>query len=122
MTTNKELGRLGEQVAAEYLDYAGFRVVEMNWRCPLGEVDIVAVDDDDGGDLVIVEVKTRRGHGSGHPLEAVTPDKVARLRRLAVEWARQHPDTGRRLRIDVVGITVWRDGTETIEHVQGVAS
>jgi putative endonuclease len=122
MTTKKELGRFGEQVAAEYLECAGFRVIEKNWRCPLGEVDIVALDgDDDDDDLVIVEVKTRRGLGAGHPFEAVTPDKLARLRRLAGEWARVHPATARCLRVDVVGITVWPDGTESVQHLEGVS-
>lgn len=121
MTTKKELGLLGEQVAAEYLEGAGFRVLETNWRCPIGEVDIVALDPVEG-DLVIVEVKTRRGHGAGHPFEAVTLDKLGRLRSLACEWVRLHPQPGRGLRIDVVGVTRWPDGTQSVQHLPGVWS
>jgi putative endonuclease len=117
MRTNRQLGRYGEDVAAEYLEKIGMEIVERNWRCRDGEVDIVALE---GDVLVIVEVKTRTGHGAGHPLEAVTPQKVARLRRLALAWATEHPQKGRRLRIDVVGITVQSDSTELLEHLENV--
>ncbi|BDZ51171.1 UPF0102 protein [Frondihabitans sucicola] len=121
MTTNRELGIRGEQLAAEYLEGAGYRIIERNWRCRDGEIDIVAAIDDE---VVVVEVKTRTGHGAGHPFEAVTPAKVVRLRRLALGWAHEHPLEGHRLRIDVVGVTVGgasgcEDG-ETVEHLRGV--
>jgi putative endonuclease len=119
MTTRRQLGQQGEEAAAEYLEHAGFRVLEKNWRCPAGEVDIVALDRENG-DLVIVEVKTRRGHGAGHPFQAVTPDKLRRLRTLALEWVRSHDGDHRNLRIDVVGITSWPDNTLTIQHLVGV--
>jgi putative endonuclease len=117
MMKNRQLGRYGEDVAAEYLEKIGMEVVERNWRCREGEIDIVALE---GDVLVIVEVKTRTGHGAGHPLEAVTRQKVARLRRLALAWATGHPQRGRGLRIDVVGITVQSDSTELLEHLENV--
>jgi putative endonuclease len=77
------LGRYGEEVAAAYLVAAGLTIVARNWRCRDGEVDIIALD---GDVLVMCEVKTRRGVGFGTPLDAVTPAKAARLRRLALRW------------------------------------
>jgi len=121
MAKKDELGRRGEDVAAEYVEAQGMRVLERNWRCREGEIDVVALD---GGDVVVVEVKTRTGTGFGHALEAVTPAKLARLRRLAAAWCREHPSaTERGLRIDVVGITVERcAGHERIDHVRGVVA
>jgi putative endonuclease len=117
MAKKDELGRRGEDVAAEYVEAQGMRVVERNWRCREGEIDVVALDGD-------VLVKTRSGTGYGHALEAVTPAKLARLRRLAGAWCQAHPTTSTRgLRIDVVGITVERcAGHERIDHVRGAGA
>jgi putative endonuclease len=67
----------------------------------------------------VVEVKTRSGVGFGHPLEAVTPAKLARLRRLAGEWRAAHPGEGGPLRVDVIGVILPRAGGRRIEHVVG---
>ena len=83
MAAKDAVGRYGERVVAERLAELGWEVVERNWRCVLGELDIVAVDH---GCIVAVEVKTRRTATYGSPLEAVTPVKVARIRRLLVAW------------------------------------
>lgn len=110
------LGRAGEDRAVAHLRRRGFTVLDRNWRCAAGEVDIVAADDDE---LVIVEVKTRRGLGFGHPLEAVDARKRARLWRLANAWASAHPEQarGRAVRIDLIGI-VGRDPAEAdLEHL-----
>ena len=121
MAKKDELGRRGEDVAADYVEAQGMRVVERNWRCREGEIDVVALD---GDEVVVVEVKTRSGTGYGHALEAVTPAKLARLRRLAGAWCQAHPtSTPRGVRIDVVGITVERcAGHERIDHVRGAGA
>ncbi len=118
MQVRAALGRFGEDLAAAHLSAAGFIVLERNWRCPIGEIDIVARD---GATLVICEVKTRRSREFGAPLEAVTPAKAARLRRLAATY-RQHlgPGVGP-VRIDLVGILVPRRGAMHVEHLRGVA-
>lgn len=104
MAQKDDLGRRGEQLAAEHLAAIGWTILERNWRCSLGELDIVA---DDGGTVVVVEVKTRSGLGYGHPLDAVTPRKLARLRRLAGAWCAAHPmPAPRPVRIDVIGVVV----------------
>jgi putative endonuclease len=112
-----ELGRAGEDVAAAYLRSRGMHVVGRNWRCPAGEIDLVAVD---GRWLVVCEVKTRRSVVAGEPVEAVTPDKVRRLRRLALEWVRAHDGPRRTVRIDVVSVRWPSGGPAVVRHVKGV--
>jgi putative endonuclease len=112
-----DLGRRGEQLAAEYLESRGLEILDRNWRCAHGEVDLVARD---GPVIAVVEVKTRSGTGYGHPLEAITREKLARLRRLAGAWQAAHPDVRGPLRVDAVGVILPRDGDRTIEHLTGV--
>ncbi|HLI36080.1 MAG TPA: YraN family protein [Streptosporangiaceae bacterium] len=111
------LGRSGEQAAAGYLEASGFRILDRNWRCADGEIDIVAVE---RHALVICEVKTRSGARYGTPFEAVSRAKLARLRRLAVRWLNAHGVLFDQVRIDVVGLTPDGSGGYTIEHVRGV--
>lgn len=111
------MGAFGEELAARYVGELGWQVLERNWRCPIGEIDIVAVD---GPELVICEVKTRRGRGVGDPVEAVTPVKHRRLRRLASAWISGHPaERGRPMRIDVIGVVLEAAGGR-LHHVRGV--
>lgn len=112
------LGRSGEDAAVAYLTSRGLQVVERNWRCRYGELDIVARD---GPVLVFCEVKTRRGTRFGSPVDAITVAKAARLRRLAGLWLAQGAGHQGQLRIDVIGILWHRDGTLAIEHLRGVA-
>ena len=81
------VGAYGERLAARYLVESGMQILDRNWRCDQGEIDIVAMDDTC---LVIVEVKTRRSLAFGSPVEAVTAVKAARLRRLAGCWMADH--------------------------------
>jgi putative endonuclease len=111
------LGREGEQAAAAYLERAGLRILDRNWRCADGELDIVAAE---RRVLVICEVKTRSGTRFGTPLEAVTKRKQARLRRLAIRWLIAHGVLFDEVRIDVVGLLRDRAGHYRVEHVRGV--
>jgi putative endonuclease len=117
MARKDEVGRAGEDRAAEYLREQGWTLVARNWRCASGEIDVIA---EDGRDLVIVEVKTRRGELFGHPFEAVDTRKRMRLWRLAMAWIAVHPDQaqGRRLRIDAVSVLGPDPRTATIEHLR----
>jgi putative endonuclease len=111
------LGRYGENVAASHLVAAGLTILERNWRCDIGEIDIVARD---GDVLVVCEVKTRSGVGFGAPLEAVSARKAARLRRLAARWLderRVHPG---QIRVDLVGVLQTGRGAAEVEYVRGV--
>jgi len=110
-------GRSGEQRAAEHLTAQGYAVLDRNWRCPQGELDIVAAR---GRTLVIVEVKTRRSDWFGHPFAAIDKRKRDRLWRLAGAWAVAHPDLarGRTVRVDVIGITGEDPATAVLEHLE----
>lgn len=117
MRATQALGAYGERVAARYLTDAGLVILDRRWRCRLGELDLVARD---GACLVVCEVKTRRSHRAGTALEAVTPAKLARLRRLAAVWLAEHGSTFREVRIDVVAVSVPRTGCPHVEHLQAV--
>jgi len=111
------LGHYGERVAVRHLVEAGMEILERNWRCPAGEIDIVALD---GQTLVICEVKTRSEGVFGDPIEAVTGAKAARLRRLAAMWLDAQGLRMPEVRVDVVGVSRKRTGAARVEHVRGV--
>jgi len=111
------LGRRGEAIAAEHLQANGLTIVDRNWRCQQGEIDLIARD---GGELVFVEVKTRSSVAFGHPLEAVTAVKLARLRRLAAAWCDAHPGSHDAIRIDAIGVIAPSSGAVEIEHLERV--
>ena len=117
MAAKDALGTRGEAMAARFLEHAGYSIVDRNWRCPQGEIDLVARD---GAELVFVEVKTRSSVAFGHPLEAITASKLARLRRLAAAWCEAHPGNHDRIRIDAVGIIVPAIGDIEVEHLERV--
>jgi putative endonuclease len=122
MAAKDELGARGERIAEEHLTRAGLAVLDRNWRCPIGEIDLV-VRDPASGETVFVEVKTRSGIGYGHPLEAITISKLARLRRLAGAWCAERRDAGESvgsIRLDAVGVVVARDRAPQVEHLRGV--
>ncbi len=116
------VGAYGERLAARYLAEAGMQILDRNWRCDQGEIDIVAMD---GRCLVIVEVKTRRSLMFGSPVEAVTALKAARLRRLAGCWVGDHRalvDSVADIRIDVIGVLRPPRGPAQIEHLVAVTA
>jgi putative endonuclease len=108
-----EVGRRGEDAAAAYLARVGMTVEARNWRCPAGEIDIVAWD---GDVLVLCEVKTRRSERAGTAEEAVSPVKQRKLARLAEAYmltAERPPD---RVRFDVVAIRVLSEDRALLRH------
>ncbi len=109
------VGRYGERVAARVLGEAGFVLLDQNWRCARGELDLVARD---GRTIVFCEVKTRRSAAFGTPIEALTPTKVRRLRTLAALWLAAHPDIRGPVRFDVVSVWPQRAGPATVEHLR----
>ncbi len=98
-------GRQGERLARQYLGQAGYRILAANYRCPWGEIDLVAQE---GAELVFVEVRSRRGSGYGSPQESITPEKMERLQATAQDYLQNHtPERGRdnlNWRIDLVSI------------------
>jgi putative endonuclease len=116
------VGRYGEDIAVRHLTESGMEVLARNWRCDLGEIDVIARD---GSTVVVCEVKARRGLDYGTPLEAVTARKMVRLRRLATRWVAEWvAETGEdppEVRIDVVSVLLRRHGAAMVEHLRGVA-
>jgi len=111
------LGERGESIAARHLTQRGMVLVDRNWRCDAGEIDLVLRD---GTTLVICEVKTRSSLDFGSPLEAVTQVKVDRLRRLAARWLRAHEVHPDDVRIDMVGVLAPPGRPVEVEHVEGI--
>ncbi|UPK76541.1 YraN family protein [Nocardioidaceae bacterium SCSIO 66511] len=114
----RSLGEYGERLAASHLRAAGMVILDRNYRCKHGEIDIVARD---GDTLVVCEVKTRRNLMYGAPIESVTPQKAARLRRLAAHWLADFAMSPPSIRIDVIGVVVPVRGAPRVECVAGVA-
>jgi len=111
-----ELERMGEELAALFLQGQGLVVLSRNWRCRAGELDVVATD---GVRLFVCEIKTRSGVAYGSPAEAVTPAKQARIRRLANLWLSAHRVGWCETRFDVISV-LWPDhGPARVEHLRG---
>lgn len=117
MAAKDDLGRHGEDLAAQFIVEAGYTVIDRNWRCPRGEIDLVARD---GNDTVFIEVKTRSSTAFGHPFEAITAQKVARLKRLAKAWCEAHPYRRGVVRIDAVSVIASAGSTPIIEHLRRI--
>lgn len=111
------VGRQGEELAAALLLSRGLTILARNWRCPRGELDIVARE---GDCLVICEVKTRRGLSHGHPIEAVGPRKMRRLRELALHWLDEQQIYVPHIRFDVVGILLPQAAPPIVSYLRGV--
>ena len=116
MAAKDELGIRGERLAERHLVRSGLTLLDRNWRCPQGEIDLVLRD---GDEVVFVEVKTRSSVAFGHPLEAITAAKLARLRRLSGAWCEAHPGAVR-IRIDAVAVIAPRNLPAVIEHLERV--
>jgi putative endonuclease len=121
MRVKDAVGRFGEDVAVAHLRECGLQVLERNWRCAAGEVDVVALD---GNVLAFVEVKTRSRLGFGTPAEAITGRKLARMRRVAACWLAEHPGPRRwsAVRLDVVSVVRITPDGPSVEHLRGVGS
>jgi putative endonuclease len=104
-------------VAARHLEADGFVVLERNWRCDQGELDIVARD---GRVLVVCEVKTRRSTSHGSPFEAITQRKLHRVERLGLRWMAERGVRPSSMRVDIVSILRPATGPTVIEHVRGL--
>ena len=117
MAKKDELGRWGEDVAAARLRALGYDIVDRNWRCPRGELDIVARVP---GGTAFVEVKTRSSVAFGHPFEAITTAKLARLHALGLAWCREHPGRHGRIRVDVVAVVAAAGDEPAVELMKDV--
>ena len=115
--SRQALGAYGERLAERHLRERGMVVLDRNWRCTEGEIDLVLRD---GDVLVVCEVKTRSSLDCGTPHEAVDDVKLERLRRLAGLWATAHEVAPPDVRVDLVAVLRPARGSSTLEHVAGV--
>jgi len=113
----RAIGAYGEEVAARHLLAQGMCLLERNWRCAEGEIDILLRD---GATLVVCEVKTRTSLEAGTPHEAVTAAKLARLMRLGERWAAERGVRPDGIRVDLVAVLRPRRGAAVVEHVKGL--
>jgi putative endonuclease len=109
--TRKELGKIGEVRAASFLRKAGYKIVEQNFSCPFGEIDIIAKEKDY---LCFVEIKSRR---SGFPQEGVDTVKQSRIARIAEYYLKMKNLIGVNCRFDVVAV-IFTDGEEKVELIK----
>jgi putative endonuclease len=109
----KRLGERGEDAAVAFLERAGATIVERNWRCQNGEIDIVALD---GDTLVLCEVKTRRTASKGTPEEAVTPAKQRRYSKLASAYVQAANIEPVEIRFDVITLLVVAEDRALLRH------
>lgn len=112
----RNLGVAGEDAVAAWYETAGYRVVDRNWRCRDGELDVVVTR---GDTLVFCEVKTRMSTRFGAPVEAVTATKQRRLRMLAARWLAEHATRRHTVRFDVASVTRGSDGQLLVEVLEG---
>jgi len=114
---NQALGAYGEGLAARHLVAQGMVLLDRNWRCDAGELDLVLRE---GAVLVVCEVKTRSSTSYGTPHEAITDAKLDRLCRLAMRWQAEHRLAVPDVRIDLVAVLRPRRGPSVLEHVRGI--
>lgn len=126
----RSLGQTGENLAAQTLIDAGLTIIQRNWRCSAGELDIVAQENapdfTQGGEIapwmVFVEVRTRRGSRFGTALQSVTPRKQRKLQEVALHYIQQHEWKGA-WRIDVVGVQMDPSGRLlAVDHIRNAVS
>ncbi len=113
MTEQRKLGDQGETLAAQHLQEKRYQIIERNWHCRYGEIDLIARDDET---LVFIEVKTRRAQTTEDAFASVTPTKQQRFIAAVHEYLDQHADEETLWRIDVIAIALPRTGTPIIDH------
>lgn len=115
MGTNKVFGAFGESLAVEYLSKNGYKVLERNFRCRIGEIDIIAIQEDT---VAFIEVKTRSSEKFGMPSEAVSLTKQNRMVKTALYYMQKNKLLDHMCRFDVIEIIVDEDNSKRINLIQ----
>ncbi len=115
----RKVGLAGEDAARDYLKNKGYEILDTNYRCPLGEIDIIARD---AQTIVIVEVRTKTGRSFGGPEESITRAKAKKLTRLAMHYLRSISSRDIPCRIDLVAVMLKKEDflPEKINHIKGI--
>jgi len=104
-----ELGNLGERIALTKIKHLGYKCIEKNYRCPLGEIDLIAKD---GDCLVFIEIKTRKGRSIGYAKEAVDRRKIRQISKVALAYMKSNNCCDTKSRFDVIAINIMGDKEE----------
>lgn len=115
MNERDELGRSGEELAARHLRDNGYSIAARNYRCPIGEIDLIACTRDE---VVFVEVKTRRTDAFAPPEASVTPAKQRRIRRVAQHFLNYKRISGINIRFDIIAIVLHDDADTKLDHFE----
>lgn len=118
MDERRELGNLGERLAMDFLIDHGYEVLERQWRCVFGEIDLICLDQN--GEVVFVEVKTRESLESGYPEDSVTPKKRKSMEASGEWFLRQSAWESKAHRFDVIAIILCADAKPEITHLVGI--
>ena len=110
----RELGKWGEGKAKEYLMGKGYRILQENYKCKSGEIDLIGSH---GGYLVFIEVKTRRSTSYGLPVEAVDHRKQQKYIKTALNYIKEKRMLNTNYRFDIVEVRIGRDGSTSINHI-----
>lgn len=115
----RQVGLAGEEAARFYLEKQGYKVIERNYRCPLGELDLIALDE---RTTVIIEIRAKTGLSYGSPEESITADKGRRLLRLAQYYLKSKSKTDAPSRIDLVAVMLNNNDltVKSINHIKGI--
>ncbi|MFR2393638.1 MAG: YraN family protein [Varibaculum cambriense] len=119
-TKNREIGAAGEALAARMLKDSGYQIIERNWRCRFGELDIICRDPTSAR-IVFVEVKTRTTREYGGAKQGIGRGKYSRLRQLVSLWLSSHPQVrSGGVRIDMIAIDASGGKVPVVTHCQGI--
>lgn len=116
-----QVGQAGETAARRYLEKLGYGIIESNYRCSLGEIDLIARDKQT---VVLAEVRTRTSSAFGSPEESITAEKARRLRRLALYYLQATRQGETPSRIDLLAVMLDKESLEvqSIRHIKGILS
>lgn len=115
----QQVGQMGEEAASKYLKEQGYNIVETNYRCKLGEIDIIARD---GDMVVIVEVRTKTGLAFGRPEESINQEKARKLYRLALQYIQSNYHRDIPSRIDLVAVMLEKSSGQVkeVKHIKNI--
>ena len=116
MNARKAIGQKGEDIAARFMEGLGFRIEERNYRCSIGEIDLIASSEDY---LIFVEVKARTAGQPFHPSDSVTRKKQAKVRQVGEQYLARHPRITQQPRFDVISVELAgeEEEEERVEHI-----
>ncbi len=110
----KQVGNRGESLAEDYIKRKGYKIIHRNYRCKLGEIDIIAKD---GDTIVFIEVRTKQNENFGSPQDSVTSTKISKISKTALNFIQEKNLSGYSYRFDFIAIT-FSQGKPNIEHIE----